>query len=120
MTERVDAAVCFRLSGLAAAMEDSMRRTLTSGTIAAASLLAMFAADAGSEAQAGYRQRAPYCAIFYWHTTDCSYYTARQCLTAISGAGGHCTYGLNGPPVFVADWREEAPPSRRTKRHRRD
>ena len=92
-----------------------MRRTLICGAIAAGALLTALSIDAGTAAQAW---RGGYCAIFYWHTTDCGYYTARQCLEAIDGVGGHCTRGLNGPPIFVDDDPYDRPRKRRARRYR--
>jgi hypothetical protein len=79
--------------------------------IASAALFATFAADAGSEARA---QKARYCAHYDWSTTNCGFYTAEQCLATISGVGGYCTRGLNGPGVYgsVGGWDTPAPPRR--------
>jgi hypothetical protein len=88
-----------------------MRQFFVTGMIAAAALFATFAADAVSPAQA---QQIRYCAQYDFSTTNCGFYTMSQCLAAVSGTGGFCRRGLNGPGVYgnVGGWDTPAPPRR--------
>jgi hypothetical protein len=91
--------------------EIAMHRLIATGMIASAVLFATFAVHAGSGTQT---QTARFCAQYDFSTTNCGFYTAEQCLATISGVGGYCTRGLNGPGVYgsVGGWDTPAPPRR--------
>jgi hypothetical protein len=89
---------------------------MVTGMIASAALFATFAVHAGGAAQ-----RDLFCAQYDFSTTNCGFYTAEQCLATISGVGGYCTRGLNGPGVYgsVGGWDTPAPAPGPSRRHRR-
>lgn len=79
-----------------------MRQALLKGTVAATALAGTAVAAAlmiasPTPAQA---QRARWCAQYDFSTSNCGFYTRAQCLAAISGVGGYCTLGLNGPAAY--------------------
>jgi hypothetical protein len=92
-------------------------RRLIAGMIATTAMLGAIAVDVGgSSAQA---QRARYCAHYDWSTSNCGFYSAAQCLASISGVGGWCTRGLNGPRVYGSTHGSDTPaPPRRYRRYR--
>jgi hypothetical protein len=91
--------------------ENYMRQLLATGMIAGAALFATFTADAGNAAQA---QQIRYCAQYDFSTVNCGFYTLSQCLASVSGVGGFCRRGLNGPGAYgnVGGWDTPAPPRR--------
>jgi Protein of unknown function (DUF3551) len=95
-------------------------RRLVVGTIASAVMLTASAVDAGSAAQAQQAQRARYCAQYDFSTSNCGFYTAAQCLATISGVGGYCTLGLNGPGVYGSVHGSDTPAASRRYRHYRE
>ena len=72
-----------------------MRQFIASGIIASAALVATFAIDAGTSAQA---QQPRFCAHYDWSTVNCGFYTHAQCLATVSGTGGYCTRAVAGGP----------------------
>jgi hypothetical protein len=72
-----------------------MRQFIASGIIASAALIATFAIDAGTSAQA---QQPRFCAHYDWSTVNCGFYTHAQCLATVSGTGGYCTRAVAGGP----------------------
>ena len=90
-----------------------MRQFFVPGAMAAATLLATLAIDAGSAAQA---QKIRYCAHYDWWTVNCGFYTPAQCFATISGTGGWCTDGRNGPHIYGPVPDTPARPRRRIHR----
>jgi hypothetical protein len=93
----------------------TMRQLIASGAIAGATLFATLAIDTGTVAQA---QKATFCANYDWSTVNCGFYTAAQCLATISGTGGWCTRGQNGPRVYGYVHGSETPDQPRRRRYR--
>ena len=94
-----------------------MIQTLVKGTLAGAVLAALSLVATGAPAQA---QRARWCAQYDWSTINCGFYTREQCLAAISGVGGDCTLGVNGPAAFGTEPGGTYSRPHRHRRHRED
>ncbi len=88
-----------------------MRGVMT-GVILAAATATLIAISAAPAAARNYVYETKYCAREYDGAMDCSYFTLRQCLAAMSATGGDCAinprYVGEPPRLFrkaARDWR---------------